>query len=51
MVHQYGLLTKVNKALIQPNSAKLEFSLNDYGLLDERIGAILQRLDTDVQLK
>ncbi|MDR3503351.1 MAG: hypothetical protein P4L79_12310 [Legionella sp.] len=51
MEHQYELFAKANKALMQPNRAELEFALNDYGVLDERIGAILQRLDGDAQLK
>ncbi|MFJ1268245.1 hypothetical protein ACD661_06730 [Legionella lytica] len=32
-------------------STKLGFSLNDYGLLDVRIGALLPRLDVDARLK
>lgn len=51
MEHEYELFVKANKALMQPNRSELKFTLNDYGVLDERIGAILQRLDRDAQLK
>lgn len=51
MEHQYELFVKANKALMQPNGSEHGFSLKDYGILDERMGAILQRLDEDEQLK
>lgn len=46
-----GLFEKANKALIHKGNSEPGFSLNDYGLIDERIGAILQRLDSDHKLR
>ncbi|MGQ3889078.1 hypothetical protein ACQUW5_08605 [Legionella sp. CNM-1927-20] len=41
---------KINKTLIQAKD-KIDFDLNNYGNLDVRMGAILQRLDTDPKLR
>lgn len=51
MEHNQDLFNKVHKALIHKEGDEIEFELNNYVLIDERIGAILQRLDSDLQLK
>lgn len=48
--HQ-ALFLKANKALIQQSEVKIDFNLNDYAFIDERIGSILKRLDTDPSLR
>ncbi|WP_207385977.1 hypothetical protein [Legionella gresilensis] len=41
---------KISECLIQ-RTDKIDFNLNDYGLFDGRIGAIVQRLDNDFKLR
>lgn len=51
MEHNQELFDKAHKALIHKDGSGVDFELNDYAIIDERIGAILQRLDSDPQLK
>lgn len=51
MEHNQDLFDKAHKALIHKDGAGIDFELNDYAIIDEHIGAILQRLDRDPQLK
>ncbi|KTD24962.1 Uncharacterised protein [Legionella lansingensis] len=51
MDHHKELFYKVNKALIHKDGSKVNFAFNDYAILDERIGVILQRLDSDSKLR
>ncbi|HGH0621263.1 TPA: hypothetical protein ACJHGP_001436 [Legionella pneumophila] len=54
MEHNQELLDKVNKVFIRnlrKYDAESYFNLNDYSLIDERIGAFLQRLDSDPELR
>ncbi|TAL59663.1 MAG: hypothetical protein EPN84_10800 [Legionella sp.] len=45
------LFINVNKALLSKTSSNVDFNLNDYKIIDARIGAILQRLDQDPSLR
>ncbi|MCE0722532.1 alpha/beta hydrolase [Legionella resiliens] len=49
--HNKELFGKVNKTLIHKNDSESSFDLNDYPIIDERIGAILQRLERDPTLR
>ncbi|MCW8444778.1 hypothetical protein OQJ05_12025 [Fluoribacter gormanii] len=51
MEHNKELCDKVNKALIQNDHSESSFDFNDYASVDERIGAILNRLDSDPKLR
>lgn len=51
MEHNKELFGKVHKALIHKNGSESSFDLNNYLFIDERIGAILQRLDSDPTLR
>lgn len=51
MEHNQDLFDRAHKALIHKEGDHVDFELNDYSIIDERIGAILQRLDGDPQLK
>ncbi|CAM2771475.1 serine hydrolase domain-containing protein [Legionella worsleiensis] len=51
MEHNQDLFDKAHKALIQKDEAGVDFELNGYAIIDERIGAILQRLDSDPKLR
>ncbi|KTD44349.1 alpha/beta hydrolase [Legionella parisiensis] len=51
MEHNKELFGKAHKALIHKNDSESSFDLNDYPFIDERIGAILQRLDSDPTLR
>lgn len=45
-----ALFEKANRALFA-GGADVDFNLDDYGVLDPRIGAILKRLDSDASLR
>ncbi|CEK09608.1 hypothetical protein [Legionella hackeliae] len=49
--HNKGLFDRANKALIYHDGSQYSFNLSDYVNIDERIGGILQRLDSDAQLR
>lgn len=55
--HHQELFFKANKTLISKgetetkSDTEAEFKLNEYAIIDERIGAILQRLDSDPALR
>ncbi|WED44594.1 hypothetical protein [Legionella cardiaca] len=49
--HNRLLFDKANKILIHQGEFTPGFSLDDYALIDERIGAILQRLESDPKLR
>ncbi|CAM2975583.1 Uncharacterised protein [Legionella steigerwaltii] len=51
MEHNKVMFDKANKMLVHKESTESTFDLKDYALIDERIGAILQRLDSDPKLK
>ncbi len=51
MEHNKELFDKAHKAIIHKDDTGVDFELNDYALIDERIGAILQRLDSDAKLR
>ncbi|HAU4159343.1 TPA: serine hydrolase [Legionella pneumophila] len=51
MEHNQDLFNKTHKALIHKDGSGVDFELNNYALIDERIGAILQRLDSDPKLR
>ena len=52
LVEQNGeLFDQANKTLIHQGNSESDFDLNDYAIIDERIGAILQRLDSDPELR
>ncbi|WP_244940991.1 serine hydrolase domain-containing protein [Legionella sainthelensi] len=51
MEHNQEMFDKAHKALIHKEGSGIDFELNDYVLIDERIGAILQRLDNDPKLR
>lgn len=48
MEQEHELFCKVNQAL---SDSKVSFTLDDYVLLDERIGKILHRLEYDLELR
>ncbi len=50
MEHNKELFDKANKSLTQ-QEAESDFDPNDYVIIDDRIGAILQRLDSDPRLR
>ncbi|WP_233590471.1 hypothetical protein [Legionella qingyii] len=49
--HNKGLYDKVNKTLIHNDHSEFSFNFNDYAKVDERIGAILKRLESDTKLQ
>ncbi|STX28276.1 Uncharacterised protein [Legionella beliardensis] len=49
--HHEGLFAQANKTLIHKDDSESGFNLKDYKVIDERIGAILQRLDSDPKLQ
>ncbi|KTC92379.1 hypothetical protein OQJ15_11630 [Fluoribacter dumoffii] len=49
--HQKSLFDKSNKALIHKEDSGGQFEPKDYEVIDPRIGGILQRLDSDPQLR
>lgn len=49
--HNHELYNKVNKHFIHKDNSEVDFNLNDYGIIDEKIGGILKRLDNDPQLR
>ncbi|WP_454782610.1 alpha/beta hydrolase [Legionella sp. WA2022007384] len=51
MEHNKVLCEKVNKILIHSGSSAASFDFNDYAKVDERIGAIIQRLESDPKLR
>lgn len=51
MEHNQDLFDKTHKALIHKDRFEVGFELNDYAIIDERIGTILQRLDSDSKLR
>ncbi|WP_010655123.1 serine hydrolase domain-containing protein [Fluoribacter dumoffii] len=51
MEHNQELFDKAHNALIHKEGSGVDFELNDYTLIDERIGAILHRLDNDPKLR
>ncbi|MBI2787022.1 MAG: serine hydrolase, partial [Legionella longbeachae] len=51
MEHNQDFFEKVHKALFHKDEFGIDFELNDYAIIDQRIGIILQRLDSDFQLK
>ncbi|HHF0525647.1 TPA: serine hydrolase domain-containing protein [Legionella anisa] len=51
MEHNQDLFDKAHKALIHKDDTGVDFELNGYAIIDERIGAILQRLDSDPKLR
>ncbi|STX32188.1 Uncharacterised protein [Legionella birminghamensis] len=51
MEHNKELFDKANKALTHKEVNESDFDLNNYAIIDERIGAILQRLDDDPKLR
>lgn len=50
MEHNQVLFDKVNKTLIHQEESESSFDWNDYVIIDESIGRILQRLDSDPKL-
>ncbi|STX51771.1 Uncharacterised protein [Legionella busanensis] len=48
--HKQDFFEKISEYLIHPTD-EIDFNLNDYALFDRRIGAILQRLDNDLELR
>ncbi|QMT59106.1 hypothetical protein HBNCFIEN_00467 [Legionella sp. PC997] len=51
MEHNKVLCDKANKILIHKDHSDSSFDFNDYSRIDERIGKIVQRLDSDPKLK
>lgn len=49
--HYQELFFRANKTLIPKGSPEAGFNLNEYTIIDERVGAILQRLDNDPTLR
>jgi hypothetical protein len=49
--HNQDLFDKANKTCTSKPSSEFEFNLNEYGVIDTSIGAILQRLDQDLELR
>lgn len=51
MEHNHDFFDKAHNALIHKEGTSVDFELNDYAIIDERIGSILQLLDSDPKLR